>query len=150
MNILLKKPLISEKSMKLVSAGWYTFLVSKGARKQGIKKMVDEQFGVVVTSIKTANFKGKVKLQRNKRKQYTTADFKKAWVKLKEGQKIDVFIVQSPPEESSGKEVKEIKEKKSLLKGTKVKIEKSDTGQEKAVIKGKKVKDLKKEEEISR
>lgn len=122
MDIILKKSIISEKSMKLAKQGLYTFLVDKFARKKEIKKAAEDQFGVNVVSLKTANFKGEVKLQRNRRKQYTTSQFKKAWIRLKTGQGIDLFV--SEPSSAKSDDMEEIKEKKSFLKGTKVRIEK--------------------------
>lgn len=123
MLVILKSPVISEKSMKLASTGYYTFLVNPKARKPVIRKAIEDEFGVNVISIKTANFKGEEKLQRNKRGYTTTSGFKKATVQLKNGQKISLFETQVE-EKPQAKE--EVKEKKSLLKGTKVKIERAD------------------------
>ncbi len=124
MKIILKKPIISEKSMKLASQGWYTFVVNKDARKPAIAKAVEEQFGVKVTGIKTANFKGENKMQRSRKGYYILPAFKKAVVSLKDGQKISLFTPEEVKPEVEEKDT--VKEKKSLLKGTKVKIEKGD------------------------
>lgn len=131
MQIILKKPVISEKSMKLADHNLYTFIVAKNITKPEIAKIVEEKFGVDVESVKTFIVKGKQKLKRSKRGYLglrKTSSFKKAIVKVKKGQKIGLFVTQK--EEKETKDVKdekktaEIKEKKSLLKGTKVKIEK--------------------------
>lgn len=121
MNIIIKKPIISEKSMKDAGRGFYTFLVDRKARKIEIGKAVAKLFGVEVTAVKTANFKDLYKMQRAKKALMRVSGYKKATVTLKEGQKISVFEIEKPKEEEK---VVSIKEKKSLLRGTKVKIEK--------------------------
>lgn len=125
MSIVLKKPLLTEKSMKLVKDGYFTFLVDKDARKEDVVKSVKALFAVDPVSIKVANYKGEVKLRRNRKGYTKTSGYKKAMVQLKKGQKINIF---QPVEEKV--EIKTVegevitKEKKSMLTGTKVKIEK--------------------------
>lgn len=106
--------------MKLAKEGVYTFLVEKNARKNLIAQVVEDQFGVDVISVKTANFKGEIRMQRMKRAYYNVPGFKKALVRVKKGQKIGLF------ETETSEEKEEVKEKKSLLKGTKVKIERDN------------------------
>jgi len=101
--------------------GWYTFVVNKKARKPVIARAVEESFGVNVAEIKTTTFKPETKMQRSKRHPYQVPGYKKAVVKLKEGQKIALFETETGDKEE--KSTPEVKEKKSLLKGTKVKIE---------------------------
>lgn len=124
MQNLIKKPLISEKSMKLAKTGLYTFLVDKSVTKNKIAQMVESYFKVDVLEVKTLNYKDQVKLQRSRKGMYKQAGFKKAVVRVKSGQKIDIFEA----EEAEKEEENQIKpkEKKSLLSGTKVKIEKAD------------------------
>lgn len=143
---MLKRPLISEKSMKLAQDSQYTFEVAKELNKIQIAHLVETRFKVDVVMVRTINVKGKTKNQRSRRKQYKTADLKKAIVFLKGGQKIPLFESVQPEESSSanasadrevqvttaeGEPVTVLKEKKSLLRGTKVKVEKdSSRGQE--------------------
>jgi large subunit ribosomal protein L23 len=122
MNIILKKPIISEKSMQLAKEGLYTFLVDKEAKKQAIKKAVEEKFAVKVVAVKTANYKIEEKKQRQRRGFFTVAGYKKAMVALAKDQKIALFETEQQEEKIEEK----IKEKKNLLKGTKVKIEKTN------------------------
>lgn len=123
MNIILKKPVVSEKTMKQAKEGLYTFLVDKKARKQGIVQEIEDRFDVDVISIKTANYKGETRMQRGVRKYYTIPGSKRAVVQLKKGQKLTIFETEAH-EASVEPQESEVKEKKSLLKGTKVKIEK--------------------------
>lgn len=136
MTILIR-PLINEKSTKLIEGSWFTFEVSKGATKQLVAKAVTDKFKVDVLDVKVINIAGKNKMQRARRRSFVTADIKKALVKLKKGQKIALFEIASPEKEevkvttAEGEEVTTTKEKKSLLRGTKVKIEKKMEASEK-------------------
>lgn len=127
MNIVLKKPVLTEKSMRLAKDGYFTFLVDRNATKAEIIKTVKNVFVVDPVSIKVLNYKPVVKLQRNRRRYTKTSGFKKAVIKLKLGQKIDIF---QPEDEKV--ELESVKggvvsrEKKSMLKGTKVKIERGE------------------------
>lgn len=123
MQIIIKKPLVTEKSMKSAAGGMYTFLVDKKSRKPEIVKAVEESFGVNVVAIKTAIMKAEKRMQRAKRSFYEISGYKKAVVKLKDGQKIGLFELEK--EGSNEQSEEEVREKKSLLKGTKVKIEKT-------------------------
>lgn len=122
MNII-KKPIISEKSLGEAKTGYYTFLVERAAKKQEIAKAIEDEFEVKVIDINTSNYKDQTKQQRRVRKTYNIAGFKKAVVKLKDGQKIALFEAETAEVETAEEPKKEPKEKKSLLKGTKVKIE---------------------------
>ena len=139
MLAILEKPVLSEKSMKLVKSGFYTFVVNKSADKPSITEAIQNQFKVDVTAIKVMNFKSKKKLQRNRRGYYQTSGYKKAIVRLKKGQRIDGFIPDETKEvevkTADTKEVKpQIKEKRSL-RGTKVKVEKVTESKESTNVK---------------
>lgn len=128
--IILKRPVISEKSMKLAQNGLYTFEVDKDASKPLIAKAVAEKFNVKVLKVKIMNIKGQIKLQKRVRKLYKTGGFKKAMVQLGKGEKLAIF--ETPKEEAvvttaEGEPIK-IKEKKDILGRTKVKVEKSAVG----------------------
>lgn len=128
--IILKRPLITEKSMKLAQSNFYTFEVDKGATKPQIAKIVAEKFNVKVLTVKVANIKGQTKTQRAVRRTYRKANFKKAIVQLKKGDRIALF--ETPKEEAvvtsvEGEPIK-IKERKDLLGRTKVRVEKSAVG----------------------
>lgn len=89
---VIKKPHITEKSMRLVAENKYTFLVNLGADKKIIKKAIEKAFKVNVLGVKTIKIKGKKRrVGRFRRKEKKMPDIKKAIVQLKKGQKIDVF-----------------------------------------------------------
>lgn len=128
--IVLKRPIITEKSMKLAQSGLYVFEVDKNAAKPLIAKTVAEKFNVKVLEVKVVNVKGKVKQQRRVRKVYQTGGFKKALVQVGKGQTIAIF--ETPKEEATvttaESEPIKLKEKKDLLGRTKVKVEKTAVG----------------------
>lgn len=129
--IILKRPIITEKSMKLADKHMYTFEVDKNATKDDIAKTVADKFNVKVLDVKTINVKGEMKSQRRVRKVYKTAGFKKAIVQVGKTQKIAMF--ETPKEEevavttAEGEKVM-LKEKKDILGRTKVKVEKTGVG----------------------
>lgn len=125
---LIKKPIISEKSLKDAKAGFYSFVVEKAAKKQEIAKAIENMFDVNVIDINTSNYKDEKRQQRRVRSSYIISGFKKAVVKLKKGQKIGLFEAETVEVETAGSIEGEpvVKEKKSMLKGTKVKIEKME------------------------
>lgn len=88
---VLKKPIISEKSLKSAENNWYTFKVATNANKKQIAKTVENEFKVNVLAIKTAIFKGKTKKVGRKRIEIKGESWKKAIVRIKEGQKIGIF-----------------------------------------------------------
>lgn len=128
--IILKRPIITEKSMKLAQTGLYTFEVDKEATKPLIAKIVAEKFNVKVLSVKVINVKGRVKSQKKVKKLFQSKGIKKALVQVGKGQKIAIF--ETPKEEATvttaeGEPIK-IREKKDILGRTKVKVEKSAVG----------------------
>ncbi|OGG24283.1 50S ribosomal protein L23 [Candidatus Gottesmanbacteria bacterium RIFCSPLOWO2_01_FULL_43_11b] len=95
------KPRISEKSLDLASTGWYTFVVGNNARKEEITKAVNDLYGVTVTDVRTANVVGKERRVGKNRKVLRKSDWKKAFVRLSKGQKIDAFEVTSEGEKKT-------------------------------------------------
>jgi large subunit ribosomal protein L23 len=86
---ILLRPVISEKSYRLVDDGKYTFLVAPGANKTQIRQAVEEIFHVKVTGVNTINRPGK--RRRTRFGWGTRANTKRAIVSLAEGDRIDVF-----------------------------------------------------------
>lgn len=80
------EPIITEKTSGLRMNSVYVFKVLKEATKTQIKNAIKENFGVDVSSINTAKMKGKVR--KLGKSIGITSGWKKAYVQLKEGQKI--------------------------------------------------------------
>ncbi|MEL7596916.1 MAG: 50S ribosomal protein L23 [Clostridiaceae bacterium] len=77
---IIRKPVITEKSMSDMADKKYTFIVDIHANKSQIKRAVEEIFDVKVEDVNTVRVMGKVKrvgVHVGKR-----ADYKKAIVKL--------------------------------------------------------------------
>ena len=94
MHQILIRPLITEKMSDLtVEKSQYGFLVNPKANKIEIARAIEEKFSVHVINVKTVNHPGKMKTQFRKSGRFSgrTASFKKAVVKLREGEKIDLF-----------------------------------------------------------
>ena len=86
-------PHISEKSTLAGEASnSYTFKVIPDATKPEIKAAVEQLFDVKVESVRTLVVKGKVK--RTMRGTSKRKDWKKAYVRLAEGQSIDFAPVE--------------------------------------------------------
>jgi len=84
---VLRAPLITEKSTER-KEGQRTlcFKVDVAATKTDIKAAVEAIFKVKVEAVRTANYPGK--LRRQRRWAGYRSDWKKAYVKLKEGEKM--------------------------------------------------------------
>lgn len=77
------KPVITEKSMELMTDKKYTFLVHTEATKSQIKEAVEKMFsGTKVKNVNTMNMDGKNKRVRGTYKYGKTAKTKKAIVQL--------------------------------------------------------------------
>ena len=86
---IIKKPLVTEKAAMLKEkSNKYTFMVDKNANKYQIKQAVETLFKVKVESVHTANYAGKEK--RMGMHSGYRSDWKKAIVKLGEGQEIQM------------------------------------------------------------
>jgi large subunit ribosomal protein L23 len=87
---IIRRPIVTEKSMASMSEKKYTFVVDIHANKVMIKRAVEDVFGVKVEDVKTARFIGKTKrvgVHVGKR-----PDYKKAIVKLAENSKSIEFF----------------------------------------------------------
>ena len=82
-------PVVSEKSYGLIDNNAYTFIVHPGANKTEIRQAIEKIWDVHVLSVNTLNRKGKKK--RFRFTEGKRSDTKRAIVKLREGDKIDLF-----------------------------------------------------------
>ena len=88
---VIRRPLITEKTTLLREAGrTLVFAVATGATKVDIKRAVEKLLGTKVEQVRTAIAHGKVKRQGRFAGQ--RSDWKKAYVKLREGEKIPEFL----------------------------------------------------------
>jgi large subunit ribosomal protein L23 len=86
---VLRAPHISEKTARLQESNQYVFEVASGATKADVKTAVEELFSVKVEQVNVVNVKGKTKAFRFRTGR--RGDWRKAYVRLAEGQSIDVM-----------------------------------------------------------
>ena len=88
---VIKSPYLTEKVSSLMGGGnQYAFKVSTNATKLQIKKAVEGYFSVNVENVNVVKVKGKSKRSRYRIKK--RPDWKKAYVRLAEGESIEVGI----------------------------------------------------------
>lgn len=91
---ILIKPIISEKSEFISeNLGQYCFMVNKAANKIEIKKEVEKKYGVSVDSVNTLIMPKKARSRNTKSGilKGAISSYKKAIVKLSDGEEIDLF-----------------------------------------------------------
>lgn len=86
---VLKNPQITEKATDLTKVNQYVFKVFAGANKKDIKKTIEDLYGVDVVKIQIINVPRKQR--RLGRVEGWRKGYKKAIVRIKEGQKIEVL-----------------------------------------------------------
>jgi large subunit ribosomal protein L23 len=84
---VLRRPLVTEKSSRLMEKHAYSFEVDPSATKGQVKMAVEDKFKVDVVSVHTVNVGGKFRRRIGPKGGYKS-DWKKAIVRLKEGQQI--------------------------------------------------------------
>lgn len=92
-KLLIKRPIITEKSLSDATSSVFAFEVDRYATKPQIKQAIEEIFKVHVKQISTTIIKGKKRMAGKKRLVVKEPDKKKARIKLVSGEKIDLFEV---------------------------------------------------------
>jgi large subunit ribosomal protein L23 len=88
---VIRRPLITEKTSILREDGrTIVFQVAKAANKVEIKRAIEQLLGAKVDSVRTSMAHGKIK--RQGRFVGRRPDWKKAYVKLREGAKMPEFL----------------------------------------------------------
>jgi large subunit ribosomal protein L23 len=86
---VLRRPIVSEKSIILQGRSKYTFAVASGASKHQIKEAVETAFKVDVLGVNVITVQGSTR--KIGRRRIVTSPWKKAVVTVKAGQKIEFF-----------------------------------------------------------
>jgi large subunit ribosomal protein L23 len=88
---VIRRPIVTEKTTRARETGeLIVFQVAREATKVDVKRAVETLFGSKVASVRTAVMHGKVK--RQGRFSGQRPDWKKAWVRLKPGEKVPEFM----------------------------------------------------------
>ena len=87
---VIRRPLVTEKGVaKKDDERTLCFEVAPGANKTQVKSAVEKLFKVKVEEVRTANFEGK--LRRRGRFAGYRSDWKKAYVRLRSGEKMPEY-----------------------------------------------------------
>jgi large subunit ribosomal protein L23 len=88
---VIRRPLVTEKTTILREDGrTVVFQVAREANKIDIRRAVEQLLGAKVAEVRTANAHGKIK--RQGRFVGRRSDWKKAYVKLRDGEKLPDFL----------------------------------------------------------
>ena len=88
---VIRRPLITEKTTVIREAGnTLVFEVARGANKIDIRRAVEQLLGSKVASVRTSLTHGKIK--RQGRYSGQRPDWKKAYVRLRSGEKLPEFL----------------------------------------------------------
>jgi len=88
---VIRRPLITEKGLGVKETeGTLVFEVTPSATKTEVKQAVESLFKVKVAAVRTSNFAGKER--RRGRYAGFRADWKKAYVRLKAGEKMPDYV----------------------------------------------------------
>lgn len=88
---VIRRPLITEKTTTLREDGrTVVFEVARAANKIEIRRAIEQLLGAKVSDVRTANAHGKVK--RQGKFVGRRSDWKKAYVKLRDGEKLPDFL----------------------------------------------------------
>jgi len=90
LSVIVKKPMVTEKSMEASASNCYTFVVTREANKNQIKEAIEKNFGVKVKKVRTMLTKKATKILKNRRKTKGKL-VKKAIVELEKGESLDIY-----------------------------------------------------------
>ena len=88
---ILIRPVVTEKSDRLMEQGAYVFVVAPDATKVDVRHAVEQVFGVRVAQVNTMNRRGKTRRNRRTNIVGTRPATKRAVVTLAGNDRIDLF-----------------------------------------------------------
>lgn len=88
-DAIVKRVMVTEKGEQVAAENRYLVEVAVDARKPAIAAAVEKKFGVHVLKVRTVNQKGGLKYIRGTRRATVEATFKKAYVTVKAGERIE-------------------------------------------------------------
>jgi large subunit ribosomal protein L23 len=90
LTAVIRRPLTTEKTTIAREGGHLVFEVAREATKIDIKHAIEKLFGARVATVRTQIMHGKFK--RQGRFSGQRPDWKKAWVRLRAGEKVPEFL----------------------------------------------------------
>ena len=86
------EPIVTENSWRLQEeSNKYVFRVHPDANKVMVREAIEELFDVQVLDVNTMNLQGKPRREQLNQEKGRKSSWKKAYVKLSEGDRIDIF-----------------------------------------------------------
>lgn len=86
------RPIITEKATAQTVENKYCFKVDFKANRAQVKQAVERFFAVKVLRANLVNVRGKTRRVGRSKKEFKQANWKKAIVQLKEGEKLEAFF----------------------------------------------------------
>lgn len=86
---IIKKVLVTEKGTRLNEQNRFLLEVAVDATKPQIAEAAEKKYGVHVLAVRTINTKGGLRYIRGTRRAVTEATYKKAYVTVKAGERIE-------------------------------------------------------------
>ena len=93
--MIIKRPLVTEKSIAAQSVGKYGFVVDLKASKGQVAAEFESLFGIKPLMVNMFIIKGKVKSNWKTRTPILRPNFKKAIITVKKDQKIDILTLKN-------------------------------------------------------
>ena len=90
LTAVIRRPLTTEKTTIAREGGQLVFEVAREATKIDVKHAIEKLFGAKVATVRTQIMHGKFK--RQGRFSGQRPDWKKAWVRLRAGEKVPEFL----------------------------------------------------------
>ena len=90
LTAVIRRPLTTEKTTIAREGGQLVFVVAREATKIDVKHAIEKLFGAKVATVRTQIMHGKFK--RQGRFSGQRPDWKKAWVRLRAGEKVPEFL----------------------------------------------------------
>jgi large subunit ribosomal protein L23 len=88
---VLKRPIMTEKSLILSDDNKYVFEVDRRANKMQVKQAIEARFGVTVLNVRIINMKAKTRKRSMKQVAIRKQPWKKAIITLAAGDSIQMF-----------------------------------------------------------
>ena len=93
MNTQVNAPYVTEKTLAQARRGYYSFVVDVHSRKPAIQRLISDLYKVHVIDVRTIMMPGKTRRAGKKLSKVNAQPWKKALVRLAQGETIDAFEV---------------------------------------------------------
>nr|YP_009254374.1 ribosomal protein L23 [Verdigellas peltata]CZF96627.1 ribosomal protein L23 [Verdigellas peltata] len=92
---LIKKPILTKKTLQLINLNQYTIEVDKRVTKPILKQLIEKLFNVNVYKINTYNLTKKKRITNSRNQKKSKSYLKRAIITLKSDQTLPIFLNQT-------------------------------------------------------